>query len=76
MSDLFDKSIRTLELPRVLERLAEQAATQEGKERCLALRRERKRATRPTTASASAARKKTTGTTFRVLLPDVLLVGG
>ena len=46
---------------------------QDGRRR---LRRERKRATRPTTASASAARKKTTGTTFRVLLPDVLLVGG
>ena len=26
MSDLFDKSIRTLELPRVLELLSEQAA--------------------------------------------------
>jgi len=38
MSDLFEKSIQTLELPRVLERLAEQAVTEEGKERCLALR--------------------------------------
>ncbi len=38
MTDLFEKSIRILELPRVLERLAEQAATQEGKERCMALR--------------------------------------
>ena len=38
MTDLFEKSIQTLELPRVLERLAEQAVTQEGKERCLALR--------------------------------------
>ena len=38
MSDLFDKSIRTLELPRVLERLADQTVTEEGKERCLALR--------------------------------------
>ncbi len=38
MTDLFEKSIQTLELPRVLERLAEQAVTEEGKERCLALR--------------------------------------
>jgi DNA mismatch repair protein MutS2 len=38
MTELFEKSIRTLELPRVLELLADQAATQEGKERCLALR--------------------------------------
>ncbi len=38
MTDLFEKSIQTLELPRVLERLAEQAVTAEGKERCLALR--------------------------------------
>lgn len=35
MTDLFEKSIHTLELPRVLERLAEQAVTEEGKERCL-----------------------------------------
>ena len=38
MTDLFEKSIQTLELPRVLELLAGQAATQEGKERSLALR--------------------------------------
>ncbi len=38
MTDLFEKSIQTLELPRVLERLAEQAVTEEGKERCLNLR--------------------------------------
>ena len=38
MTDLFEKSIQTLELPRVLEKLADLAATQEGKERCLALR--------------------------------------
>ena len=38
MTDLFEKSIQTLELPRVLERLAEQAVTEEGKDRCLALR--------------------------------------
>ena len=38
MSDLFDKSIRTLELPRVLELLAGCAVTEEGKERARALR--------------------------------------
>ena len=38
MTDLFEKSIATLELPRVLEQLAACASTQEGKERCLALR--------------------------------------
>ena len=38
MTDLFEKSIRTLELPRVLELLSAQAVTEEGKERCLALR--------------------------------------
>ena len=38
MTDLFEKSIHTLELPKVLALLAEQAVTEEGKERCLALR--------------------------------------
>ena len=38
MSDLFEKSIQTLELPRVLELLADCAATEEGKEKCLSLR--------------------------------------
>lgn len=38
MTDLFEKSIKTLELPRVLELLAARAVTQEGKERALALR--------------------------------------
>ena len=33
MTDLFEKSIETLELPRVLDLLADQAVTQEGKER-------------------------------------------
>ena len=37
MTDLFEKSIATLELPRVLEQLADCAATQEGKERALSL---------------------------------------
>ena len=40
MSDLFEKSMETLELPRVLELLAAQAVTQEGKERALSLRPE------------------------------------
>ena len=35
MSDLFDKSIRTLELPRVLELLSEQAVRAEAKQRAL-----------------------------------------
>ena len=38
MTDLFEKSMRTLELPRVLELLSEQAVTEEGKEKALALR--------------------------------------
>ena len=38
MTELFEKSIHTLELPRVLAMLAAQAATEEGKETCLALR--------------------------------------
>ncbi len=38
MTDLFEKSIHTLELPRVLAMLAHEARTEEGKERCLALR--------------------------------------
>ena len=38
MSDLFEKSIVTLELPKVLELLADEAVTEEGKERCLSLR--------------------------------------
>ena len=38
MTDLFEKSIVTLELPRVLEQLSACAVTQEGKERSLALR--------------------------------------
>ena len=40
MSELFEKSIRTLELPRVLQLLADQAVSGEGKERCLHLRPE------------------------------------
>lgn len=38
MTDLFEKSIQTLELPRVLTLLAAEAVTEEGKERSLALR--------------------------------------
>jgi len=40
MSELFEKSIRTLELPRVLELLAEQAVSDEAKRRALTLRPE------------------------------------
>ena len=40
MSELFEKSIRTLELPRVLQLLADQAGSQEGKRRALNLRPE------------------------------------
>lgn len=35
MSEQFEKSIRTLELPRVLQLLSEQAVSAEGKARCL-----------------------------------------
>ena len=38
MTDLFEKSQHTLELPKVLELLAARAVTQEGKERSLSLR--------------------------------------
>ena len=38
MTDLFEKSIHTLELPRVLALLAAEAVTDEGKERCAILR--------------------------------------
>jgi len=38
MSELFEKSIQTLELPRVLDLLAQCAVTDEGRERCLSLR--------------------------------------
>ena len=37
MSELFDKSIRTLELPRVLELLADQAVSAAAKDRCRSL---------------------------------------
>jgi len=40
MSELFNKSLRTLELPRVLALLAEQAVSEEAKRRCLAARPE------------------------------------
>ena len=40
MSEQFEKSIRTLELPRVLQLLSEQAVSAEGKARCLRIRPE------------------------------------
>ena len=38
MSELFEKSLQTLELPRVLEMLSGCAVTEEGRERCFTLR--------------------------------------
>ena len=38
MSELFEKSMNTLELPKVLAMLAECAVTQEGREHCTQLR--------------------------------------
>ena len=38
MSDLFEKSIKTLELPAVLELLSRHAVSDEAKARCLRLR--------------------------------------
>ena len=38
MTELYEKSIQTLELPRVLEMLANEAVTEEGKEVCRSLR--------------------------------------
>lgn len=58
MSELFDKSIRTLELPRVLQMLADQAVSAEAKTRALAVRPETERRrscafwTRPTRPGA------------------------
>ena len=40
MSELFEKSMRTLELPRVLQMLAEQAVSPEAKAKCAAVRPE------------------------------------
>ena len=40
MSELFDKSLRTLELPRVLQLLSEQAISAEAKTRALQIRPE------------------------------------
>ena len=43
MSELFDKSLRTLELPRVLHMLSEQAVSAEAKQRAMAVRPETER---------------------------------
>ncbi len=43
MSELFDKSLRTLELPRVLQMLSEQAVSAEAKQRAMAVRPETER---------------------------------
>lgn len=60
--DLFEKSIETLELPRVLAMLADQAVTQEGKERSLHLR--------PETEQEEVARllKETTAAANKMIL--------
>ena len=61
MTPLFEKSIETLELPRVLVLLAEEAATEEGRERCLALR--------PTAVKSDVARlQKQTSAAFDLLV--------
>ena len=43
MSELFDKSLRTLELPRVLQMLSEQAVSAEAKQRAMTVRPETER---------------------------------
>ena len=48
MSELFEKSIRTLELPRVLQLLSDQAVSAEAKERRRSRRRSSASWTRPT----------------------------
>lgn len=40
MTDRFEKSMQTLELPRVLDMLADQAVTEEGKDKARRLRPE------------------------------------
>ena len=61
MTPLFEKSMETLELPRVLGLLAGEAVTEEGKERCLALR--------PTGVSSDVSRlQKQTSAAFDLLV--------
>lgn len=61
MTPLFEKSIETLELPRVLAMLAEEAHTGEGQERCRALR--------PTAVKSDVARlQKQTSAAFDLLV--------
>ena len=43
MTDRFEKSMQTLELPRVLDMLADQAVTEEGKDKAAASARRRTR---------------------------------
>ena len=52
MTDRFEKSMQTLELPRVLDMLADQAVTEEGKDKARRLRPE----TDPVEVTAPAGR--------------------
>ena len=61
MTELLEKSIQTLELPRVLAMLAEEAVTEEGKEVC--------RKVRPQTVVSDVARlQKQTSAAFQMLV--------
>ncbi len=61
MTELLEKSIQTLELPRVLAMLADEAVTEEGKETC--------RKVRPQTVASDVARlQKQTSAAFQMLV--------
>ncbi|MGN0984974.1 MAG: endonuclease MutS2 [Candidatus Enterenecus sp.] len=63
MTELIEKSIHTLELPRVLAMLADEAATEEGRENCLKLR--------PTSVRSEAARLQSqTSAAFDLLVKN------
>ena len=63
MSELIEKSIHTLELPRVLAMLADEAVTEEGRENCLKLR--------PTRVRGEAARLQgQTSAAFELLVKN------
>ena len=66
MTELYEKSLRTLEFPRVLEMLAGQCVTQEAKDRAMKLRpsteeREVQRRWEPPCSGRSWAARSTTG---------------
>ncbi len=61
MTELLEKSIQTLELPRVLAMLADEAVTEEGKETC--------RKVRPQTVVSDVSRlQKQTSAAFQMLV--------